>query len=220
MGRLQRLLSLSWTQFLYYNYLCGNVVRDKGKFLFPRRGTRIELHREAKIVLHGNVYLNENKYPRSRAECYLRLRSGAVMTVNGSVSLMYHGTIEVHKDADLRIGSCTIQSGAVIVCAYRMAIGQGCLFSRMCYVSDSDHHRIVDENGKITNRPRETVLGDNVWVGVKATVMKGAKIKTGSVIGVNAAAGGHIREHSLVMHEPARTFAQVHWKAEGFGDVR
>lgn len=220
MGKVQRLLSLSWAQFIYYNFLCRNVERDKGKYLLPRRGTRIELHKNAKIILHANLRLNENKYPHSHAECYLRLRSGAEMTVTGRVSLMYNSTIEVHKNANLQIGSCSVQSGAVIICAYNMTIGQGCLFSRMCYLSDSDHHRIVDEDGNITNYPHETIIGNNVWVGVKATVMKGAKIKDGCVIGANSMVGGRVKEHLLVMNEPARPFSEVHWSTEGFGDFK
>lgn len=220
MGKLQRLLSLSWTQFVYYNFLCRNIERDKGKYLLPRRGSRIELNKHAKIILHGHLCLNENKYPHSHAECFLRLRDGAVMDVKGRVTLMYNGTVEVHENASLQIGSCTVQSGAVIICAYKMTIGQGCLFSRMCYMSDSDHHRITDEGGKIANYPRETVIGDNVWVGVKATVMKGAKIKDGCAIGVNSIVGGRVKEHLLVMNEPARPFSEVHWSAEGFGDFK
>lgn len=218
MGKLQRLLSISMFQFIYYNFLCKCVKRDKGTYIVPNRGTRIELHPTAQIVLHGHLFLNENKYPRSRAECYLRLRSNAVMTVEGTVGLMYHGTVEVHKNAQLTIGTCLIQSGAVIICAYKMSIGNHCLFARMCYISDSDHHRIVNEALEITNYPRETILGDNVWIGIKATVMKGARIKSGSVIGANAVVGGKVKEHSFMMNEPARAFAKVYWQQEGFGD--
>jgi len=218
MGKLQRLLSISVLKFIYYNFLCGRVERDEGKYIIPNRYSRIELHKNAKIVLHANLHLNANKYPHSHAECYLRIRDGGVLTVNGPVTLMYNGTIEVHKNAALNIGSCCVQSGAVIICAYKMTIGNGCLFSRMCYVSDSDHHKVMDETGKVTNYPRETVIGDNVWVGVKATVMKGAKIKNGSAIGAGAVAGGKIREHSFMMGEPARAFSEIHWSQEGFGD--
>ena len=218
MRKLQRLLSIDIFRFIYYNFLCGRVQRDKGKYIVPNWYARIELHRNAKIVLHGNLLLNRNKYPHSKAECYLRLRDGAVMTVNGSVELMYNGTIEVHKNGDLKIGSCMVQSGAVIICAYKITIGNGCLFSRMCYISDSDHHRVVNQEGEITNYPRETIIGDNVWIGIKATVMKGAKIKSGSAVGANAVVGGKIREHSFVMNEPARTFSDIYWTPEGFGD--
>ena len=218
MGKLQRLLSLSVPQFIYYNFLCRRVKRDKGKYIIPNRYTRIELHKTGKIILHGNLYLNTNKYPHSRAECYLRLRDGAGLTVNGPVSLMYNGTIEVHKNAALHIGSCTVQTGAVIICAYKMTIGNGCLFSRMCCVSDSDHHRVMNREGESTNYPRKTVIGDNVWIGLKATVMKGAKIKSGSAVGANAVVGGKVREHSFLMNEPARVFSEIYWTKEGFGD--
>lgn len=217
MGKLQKLLSLNYFKFIYYNFLCCGVKRDKGKFLFPYWHACIELSKTAQICLHANIYLNTNRYPGSHSECYLRLRDGATMTVTGNVSLMYQGTIEVHKNATLQIGSCSIQSGAVIICAYKMTLGEGCLYSRMSYISDSDHHRILNAEGEITNIPRETVIGDHVWLGVKATVMKGAKIKSGSVIGANSLVGGKVKEHKFLMTEPSRVFSDVYWSEEGFG---
>lgn len=217
MGKLQRLLSLNIFKFLYYNFLCSRVKRDKGKYLLPLWHCRIDFSKSAKIYLHGHLCLNENKYPGSKAECYLRLRDNAELIVNGNVTLMYNGTIEVHQNALLQIGSCTIQSGSVIICAYKMSLGEGCLFSRMCYISDSDHHRILDEEGNTTNYPRETIVGDHVWIGVKATVMKGAKIKSGCVVGANSLVGGHIKEHKFLMSEPSRTFSDIFWTTEGFG---
>ena len=86
----------------------------------------------------------------------------------------------------------------------------------MSYISDSDHHRILDEGGNITNYPRETVIGDHVWVGVKATVMKGAKIKNGTVIGAGSLVGGRVRERQFLMAEPARAFSDIYWSTEGF----
>lgn len=219
MGKLRKLLSVNIFQFIYYNFLCRRVKRDKGRFLIPYRHARIEFSKRAQIILHANLHLNTNRYPGSRAECYLRLRDGASMEVTGSVSLMYHGTIEVHKDASLRIGSCAVQSGAVIICAYKMTLGEGCLYSRMCYISDSDHHQIRNAEGEITNYPRETVVGDHVWIGVGATVMKGAKIKSGCVLGAGALVGGHVKERRFLMAEPSRAFSDIDWSVEGFGDI-
>ena len=216
MGKLKILLSLSWFRFVYYNFFCRKVKRDKGKYLLPNRRARIELGKNAQLILHATIQLNTNKYPGSRAESYLRLRDGASMTVTGPVELMYNGTIEVHKNASLQMGACAIQSGAVIICACKMTIGQECLFSRMCYLSDSDHHQILNAEGEITNYPRETVIGDHVWVGVKATIMKGAKIKSGSVIGANSLVGGRVGEHRLVMEEPSRVFSDIYWSVKGF----
>ncbi|HAW57540.1 MAG TPA: hypothetical protein DCX03_00770 [Bacteroidales bacterium] len=216
MEKLQRLLSLNPLAFVYYNFFCRNIIRDKGKYIFPNWGSRIELNRTAKIYLHAHMMLNVNKYPYSNAECYLRLRRGAEMKVNGKVSMFYGGTIEVHNNAKLNIGSCSVQTGTVIICAYLMTIGQGCLISRMAYISDSDHHRVFDDEGNITNWPKETIIGDNVWIGVKATVMKGAKIKSGSAIGANTVVGGRVKEHTFIMEEPPREFGKINWSTEGF----
>lgn len=221
-GRRIRLLltmvsRMSLPKFVWYNFFSRKVERRGKVFLFPYRHARIELGKSAKLILQANLYLNTNRYPGSRAECYLRLRDGASMTVTGNVDLIYHGTIEVHKNASLQIGSCVVQSGAVIICAHKMTIGQGCLFSRMSYISDSDHHQILNAEGEVTNYPRETVIGDHVWVGVKAAIMKGAKIKSGCVIGANSLVGGRVKEHQFLMAEPSRAFSDVYWSSEGFG---
>ncbi len=184
--------------------------------MLPRWYSCIELSKSAQVILHANLYLNTNKYPHSRAECYLRLREGASMTVTGTIYMMYNSTIEVHRNASLQIGASTIQSGAVIICAYKMTIGQECLFARMSYLSDSDHHQILNAEGETTNYPRETVIGDHVWVGVKATIMKGAKIKSGCVIGANSLVGGRVGEHQFLMAEPSRVFSDIYWSVKGF----
>jgi serine acetyltransferase len=218
MGKIQRLLSLSVWQFLYYNFLCKNVIRDRKCYVLPVRGTRIELHRTAKIILHANLCLNVNKYPRSRAECYLRLRKGAEMTVNGRVSLFYNATIEVHDGGVFSMGQTSVNSGAVIICAHKTTIGDGCLIARHAMISDSDHHRTFDDEGNITNYPKEVIIGDNVWLGIKSTVMRGSRIKSGSVVGANSLVMGKIKEHTLMMNEPAREFSKINWSTRGFDD--
>lgn len=212
------MLSISILQFIYYNFLCGRVKRDKGTYIVPNRHTRIELHKNAKIILHGHLYLNENKYPHSRAECYLRVRDGGTLTVTGNVCMMYNSTLEVHKNASLSIGSCLFQSGAVIICAYKMSLGEECIYARMSYVSDSDHHRVLNEEGETRNYPRETVLGNNVWIGVKGTVLKGARIADGCVVGAGGIVGGKIKEHALMKNDLATTSSDIYWSMEGFGD--
>jgi acetyltransferase-like isoleucine patch superfamily enzyme len=218
MGTIQKLLSLNFFQFVYYNFFCRNVTRDRNCYILPRRGARIELHKTAKIILHANLYLNVNKYPGSRAECYLRLRRGAEMTVNGSVSIFYNATIEVHDGGVFSIGQSGINSGAVIICACKMTIGNGCLIARHAMISDSDHHRTFDDDGNVTNYPKEVVIGDNVWLGIKSTVMRGSRIKSGSVVGANSLVMGKIKEHTLMMNEPAREFAKINWSTQGFHD--
>lgn len=219
MGKIQRLLSLSLFQFVFYNFFCKNVYRDKHCYILPVRGSRIEFHKTAKLILHGHLYLNINKYPGSNAECYLRLRKRAEMTVNGDVHLFYNATIEVRNGARLSIGkTLVINSGAVILCSYKMTIGSGCLFARSAMILDSDHHRILDDDGNTTNDPEEVIIGDNVWFGINSTVLKGSKIENGSVVGANSLITGTIKEHTLMVNKPPREFSKINWSVKGFED--
>jgi carbonic anhydrase/acetyltransferase-like protein (isoleucine patch superfamily) len=216
MGKIQKLLSLNLFQFAYYNFFRKNVVRDRGCYILPGRGSKIELHKTAKIILRANLHLNINQYPGSDAECYLRLRKGAEMTVDGRVSLAYNATIEAHEGASLSIGETFLNSGAVIICAYKMTIGHGCLLARHAMVFDSDHHRMFDDDGKITNSPQEVIIGDNVWLCMKSTVLKGSIIQSGSIVGANSLAKGEFGPHSLIASESAREVSKINWPAEGF----
>ena len=47
----------------------------------------------------------------------------------------------------------------------------------------SDTHSIFDENGNLMNKSREIVVGDKVWIGCRATILKGAIIPSNTVIG-------------------------------------
>jgi acetyltransferase-like isoleucine patch superfamily enzyme len=193
-------------------------MRDRGKYLMPIWGTRVELNKTAKIILHGNLLLNGNKLPRSRAEMYLRLRKGATLTINGDSSFYYGATVEVHNNAEMSFGELSCNSNSVIIAAKKITMGRGCTLARNVIIMDSDHHRTFDDEGNITNFPREVVIGDNVWFGFKSSVMKGAKIKSGSAIGAGCTVYGRVAEHTLVMSEPSRAFGRINWSLEGFPD--
>jgi len=141
------------------------------------------------------------------------------MTVTGNVKLHYNATVEVHNNGKLSIGRCpVINSGTVIICAYRMTIGSNCVIARNCLIMDSDHHQILNDDGATINHPREVIIGENVWVGAKSTILKGTKIESGSVIGANSLVAGHVNGKTLVRNEPAREFSKINWSQKGFNN--
>lgn len=183
--KIRELRKVSWIKFIYYNYLCSVVIRSKGCFIVPYKNSQIEIERSAKLILKGTLYTNYNKVLGSRSECYLRLRENATFTVNGKFYTYSNTTIEVHKDAELYVGSAYINSGTVIICAKKISIGNGVIIARDVYIYDSDHHNIVDSDGKIKNHSADVVIEDNVWIGLRATILKGTTIISGSVIGAS-----------------------------------
>ena len=210
-AKIRKLLSMSITKYIYYNYIARNVIRDKGCKIIPLRGTHIDLSPSAKIYLHGTVTFCINKRHGSQAECLVLLRDNAKLTVNGPLNLYYGTTLEVHKDADLTIGSLNANTGSVIICADKMTIGQRVRMARNVFVFDSDHHPIYNAEGKRINQAKPVVIEDDCWLGLKTTVLKGTVIHAGTVVSANSLVSGEIPGGAIVSTMPARPVMKVNY---------
>ena len=96
-------------------------------------------------------------------------------------------TIQIRGSAcSVRIGRASTFGGARIVTVGKMnhvIIGEDCLFSDQIEIWSSDTHDIIGGAGNVINPPRDIIIGNHVWVGAKASILKGVTIGDGSVIG-------------------------------------
>ena len=67
---------------------------------------------------------------------------------------------------------------------------------------DSDMHSFY-ENNKLKNKTSEIVIGDNVWIGARATILKGVTIGDGAVIASNSVVTKDVPAKCLVGGNPA-----------------
>ena len=77
-------------------------------------------------------------------------------------------------------------------------------------------HSIVDvETGARLNPARDVMIGDRVWVGIKAFLAKGTVIGDGSVVGAYSFVSGPIPAQCLAAGVPARVLRRgVSWRFE------
>lgn len=183
---LKILKQINVLHFAYYNFFCTSVKRDKGCWLFPHKNSVISIHRNAQLNLHDSLLLNGHRLKGSKVESYLVLRENSIMNVNGFVYLYYGATIQVHKNAQLDIGKSRINSGSVIIAAKKIVIKNGFRAGRLVFIYDSDHHPIYDSKKVRINKPKDIIINEDVWIGLKSTVMKGVIIGKGSVIGAHS----------------------------------
>ncbi len=95
---------------------------------------------------------------------------------------------------EITIGAGTGCSGTVIGAFKSITIGKNVKCGANTLITDSDWHPEDPRSGT----PRPVVIGDNVWLGVNSTVLKGVTIGDNVVIGAN----------SLVVKDiPANTIA-------------
>ena len=89
--------------------------------------------------------------------------------------------------------------------ASRVTVGSDCLIASDTLMMSSDMHSIVDvQTGCRINPAADITISDRVWLAFNSTVLKGASIGAGAVIGYRSTVNSPIPENSLAAGSPAR----------------
>lgn len=118
-------------------------------------------------------------------------------------------------DPLLTIGSnCSFGAYNHITCANRVEIGDSLLTGKWVTITDNSH----GETDKTTlgMRPQErpitskgpVIIGNNVWIGDKATILPGVTIGDGAVIAANAVVTKDVPAYSVAGGNPMRIIKQ------------
>lgn len=149
-----------------------------------------------------------------RAEClpYMRgkgaLRLGDRVNLSGR-SCFYCPAVD-GESATIEIGDDTfVGNGCTLSAARRISIGKKTLISAMVRIHDNDGHPLDPEkrltNAKMTSADVAGVtIGDNVWIGAEALILKGVTIGNGAVVGSRAVVTHDVPERTVVAGNPAR----------------
>jgi len=138
----------------------------------------------------------------------IRVRPGARFVVDGVVSLQ-RGIRVVVDAGELIIGDGTNVNGLTnILVADSVRIGAGCTFSWDVQVLDNDFHTMtVDGAERPSHGP--IVIGDRVWVGTRAVILKGVTIGDGAVVGAGAVVTRDVPAGTVVAGLPAKVVGKV-----------
>lgn len=167
------------------------------------------------------------------------LRVGANVILNASIIMQGSGgLIEIEDDCQLagtihivrgegaviRIGQTTTFNAVALTMheAAEITIGKDCLFSTDIHMDVSDMHPIYDgDTCQRINPARSIHIGDHVWVGRGAMVLKGARIGSGSVIGAGAMVVGEVPANVIALGSPARIVREhILWSRNFEDEVR
>ncbi|MEM6486361.1 MAG: acyltransferase [Pseudomonadota bacterium] len=114
----------------------------------------------------------------------------------------------------LHIGDAVLMSpGSRISASDEIRIGNGVMLANGSYVTDSDWHTIYDR----TSRSPEVTpvcIGDNVWLGDHATVLKGVTIGENSVVAARAVVTHDVPANVIVAGNPARVVKELNPERE------
>lgn len=88
-------------------------------------------------------------------------------------------------------------------------IGARCMIGPFCYITDHDHG--VGRQGPISDQPlveAPVSVGNNVWIGAHAIILKGVSIGDNAVVAAGAVVTADVGAGERVAGAPARRLAQ------------
>lgn len=142
------------------------------------------------------------------------------ITVGQNVSIMSHCILECSPSSGLSpemvLGNnISIGEYSHITCARRIVIGDGLLTGRFVLITDNGHgHNRAEELDtnpllrKISSSG-PVIIGKNVWIGDKATILPNVTIGDGAVIAANAVVTKDVPAYSVVAGCPAKIIKQI-----------
>ncbi len=179
-----------------YNFLISHGVETKFGYVELIGIPIIKKHPDSRIVIGKNVLLvSESTYN--------------VAGINHPVILSTES-----KGAKITIGDGSGLSGTSIVAVTEIELGKDVMLGANTNIFDTDFHLLLPERRKAQNAIAEAatapiIIGDNVWVGINSTILKGVTIKRGSVVGAHSLVNKNIDEFELHAGVPAKFIKKV-----------
>ncbi len=115
----------------------------------------------------------------------------------------YSSTITIGND-------CNIGEHTHITSINKITIGDGLLTGRYVYIGDNSHGGLSIDEASIHPISRklvskgEVIIGNNVWIGDKATILAGVTIGDNVIVGANSVVTNDIPSNTMVAGAPAR----------------
>jgi len=145
--------------------------------------------------------------------------SGPIGLRVGRRVTIWRTSLAVDRDGIVEIGDYCYLTNASLVCSSRITIGSYVMIAGGVTIADSDFHpmapaaRLADSIalspiGNRSVRPeidtRPVVIGDDVWIGFNAVILKGVHVGAGAVIEAGAVVAHDVRPGATVSGNPAR----------------
>jgi acetyltransferase-like isoleucine patch superfamily enzyme len=174
----------------------------------------------------ANVHFGTGFYLES-AQVFRQFRSKQprALVIGDHVSVYAGCAFPLGANATCSLGDFTLVNGALLMAEERIQIGSHCLISWNVGIADCDFHpldvaqRRIDAvalapffegrppRPKLTSAP--VIIGDNVWIGMNATVLKGVTIGDNSVVAAGAVVVKSVPPNVVVAGNPARVLREL-----------
>ena len=164
-------------------------------------------------------------------------KPNASIHIGHSLILYRHCDLLAVGNGEINIGNeCIIGSDFRCYCREKIEMGDHVLISWGVFIADYDAHSIdpsvrlneiisfqtyffpnfskkrtdvLDAQSTSQYETKPVLIGDNVWIGANAIILKGVRIGSGSVIGAGSVVTKDVPENCLAAGNPARIIKEL-----------
>jgi len=133
-----------------------------------------------------------------------RIECSGRMIVNDDVMLFSKGHLEIGHNLG-------INQFSRIVAHEKIQIGKNVTIGQMVAILDHDHaYHLEDGNLNLKGYKTKPIkIGDNVWIGDKAMILKGVEVGDNVVIGAHTLINKDVPEGSIVAGNPFKVIKKI-----------
>ncbi|HEY5535406.1 MAG TPA: acyltransferase [Ignavibacteria bacterium] len=154
---------------------------------------------------------------RFDGKCYFKRYPGSVIKIGKNCKLLSRVNSNligidrpcsfstITAEAVIEIGANCGFSGTVIGAFKYIKIGNNVRCGANTLITDSDWHTDDPRTGK----PKDVIIGDNVWLGVNTVVLKGVTIGDNTIIGANSVVTRNIPANVIAAGNPCKVIRNI-----------
>jgi acetyltransferase-like isoleucine patch superfamily enzyme len=199
------------TILINLNKNVNNSIKRR-KMVLSYKYVRLYMEKKAKIKCSGKLYIGVRENPKSKMETRISLKQNSELYITDNFKIGSGSDIRIFDGGKLTLGSGYINGFSQIVCAKSIEIGNDVAIAREVIIRDTDAHDIVGNNYN-HEKIKPVKIGNHVWIGAKAMIMKGVTIGDGAIIAAGAVVTKDVPSNSIVAGVPAKVIKEnVTWK--------
>jgi acetyltransferase-like isoleucine patch superfamily enzyme len=175
---------------LYINLHYFGLKGLRLPILVTRRTRLISVKGNVKINLPlkcGTVIIGYSKVKMNAGNQWSSWEVLGELCFEGSANFGVGSKLWVGQNGIMKIGpNFNVTASAQIGCFHQVIIGKDVLFSWDILLMDTDSHAIYDKEMRVINPDKPIIIMDNVWVGARTIILKGAYLPENSVVGAGS----------------------------------
>jgi acetyltransferase-like isoleucine patch superfamily enzyme len=136
------------------------------------------------------------------------IREGGKLNIYGYNHIGRGSLIWILEGGKISFNGNTFTAGnSMIISKESVTIGKDCAIAWGVTISDHDFHKLYLD-GKQLVETAPVIIGNNVWIGMNATILKGVTVGDGAVIGAHSVVTKDVPAKCVVVGNPAKVIKE------------